>query len=99
MVQKVKSPLAKAGDTRDTGSIPGPGRSSGEGNDILLQYSCLENPMDREAWWATVHGVTQLDTTECVHVHPRTHTHTHTQLKILHATSKTWCSQKNRYLF
>ena len=78
MVQKVKSPLAKAGDTRDTGSIPGPGRSSGEGNDILLQYSCLENPMDREAWWATVHGVTQLDTTECVHVHPRTHTHTHT---------------------
>ena len=40
----------------DLGSIPGPGRSSGEGNGNPLQYSCLENPMDRAAWWATVHG-------------------------------------------
>ena len=40
----------------DLGSIPGLGRSPGEGNGNPLQYSCLENPMDREAWWATVHG-------------------------------------------
>ena len=41
----------------DPGSIPGVGRSSGEGNDNPLQYSCLENPMDGGMWWATVHGV------------------------------------------
>ena len=41
----------------EPGFIPGSGRSPGEGNDIPLQYPCLENPMDREAWWATVHGV------------------------------------------
>ena len=41
----------------DLGSIPGSGRSPGEGNGNPLQYSCLENPMDRGAWWATVHGV------------------------------------------
>ena len=43
----------------DLGSIPGSGRSSGEGNGNPLQYSCLENPMDRGAWWATVHGVSK----------------------------------------
>ena len=42
---------------RDLGSIPGSGRSPGEGNGNPLQYSCLENPMDGGAWWATVHGV------------------------------------------
>ena len=42
---------------KDAGSIPGLGRSPGEGNGNTLQYSCLGNPMDREAWWATVHGV------------------------------------------
>ena len=47
-----------AEDTEDVRSIPGLGRSSGEGNDNLLQYSCLANPMDRGAWRATVHGVT-----------------------------------------
>ena len=41
----------------DSDSIPGSGRSPGEGNGNLLQYFCLENPMDRGAWWATVHGV------------------------------------------
>ena len=45
----VKNPAANAGDTRDTGSIPGPGRSSGGGNGNPLQYSCLGNLMDREA--------------------------------------------------
>ena len=47
----------------DLGSIPGLGRFPGEGNGNPLQYSCLENPMDRGAWWATVHGVTESDTT------------------------------------
>ena len=53
----VKNPPAKAGDPRDTGLIPGLGRSPGEGNDNPFQYSCLENRIDRGAWWATVHGV------------------------------------------
>ena len=53
----VKNPPAKAGDTGDTGSIPGSGRSHGEGNGTSFQYSCLENPMDRGAWWATVHRI------------------------------------------
>ena len=55
----VKNPPANAGDRRDSGSIPGWGRSPGEGNDQPLQYSCLENPMDRGAWQATVSGVRQ----------------------------------------
>ena len=46
-----------ASNAGDPGLIPGSGRSPGEGNGNRLQYSCLENPMDREAWWATVHGV------------------------------------------
>ena len=52
----VKNPPANAGDIRDVGSIPGSGRSPGEGHDNPLQYSCLENPMDRGASRATVHG-------------------------------------------
>ena len=46
----------------DRGSIPELDRSPGEGNGYSLQYSCLENSMDREAWWATVHGVTKSQT-------------------------------------
>ena len=48
----------------DLDSIPGLGRSPGRGHGNQLQDSCLENPMDRGAWWATVHGVTESDTTE-----------------------------------
>jgi len=48
---------ASPGDTGDTGSIPGSGRSPGVRNGNPLQYSCLENPIDRRNWWATVHGV------------------------------------------
>ena len=48
---------ASAYNARDPSSIPGSGRSSGEGNGNPLQYSCLENPTDGGAWWATVHGV------------------------------------------
>ena len=53
----VKNLPANAGDVRDTGSIPGLGRSLGEGNGNPLKYSCLENPRDRRAWRATVYGV------------------------------------------
>ena len=53
----VKNPSANAGDIGDMGSVPGSGRSSGAGNGNPVQYSCLENPMARGAWWATVHGV------------------------------------------
>ena len=55
--QLVKNPPANAADTREVGLIPVLGRSPGEVNGNSLQYSCLENSMDREAWWATVHGV------------------------------------------
>ena len=58
----VKKPPANAGDTRDVSSSPGPGRSPGEGHGNPLQYSCLENHMDREAWWVTVHEVTKSQT-------------------------------------
>ena len=64
MVLVVKNPSADAGDIRDTGSILGSGRSPGEGHDNPLQYSYLENPMNREAWWATVHRVAESDMTE-----------------------------------
>ena len=53
----VKNPPAKAGDSRDVGSIPRSRQSPEGGNSSPLQYSCLENPMDRGAWWATIHGV------------------------------------------
>ena len=53
----IKSLPANAGDARDVGSIPGSGRSPGEGNGSPLQYSCLENSMDRGVWQATVHEV------------------------------------------
>ena len=58
-VAVVKNPPANAGDTRDAGSIPELGTSPGRGHGNPLQYSCLENPMDREAWRATIHRVTQ----------------------------------------
>ena len=57
----------------DPGSIPGLGRSPGERNGNPLQCSCLENSTDRAVWWATVHGVSESETTERL-----THTHTHT---------------------
>ena len=61
---EVKASTCNVGDL---GSIPGSGRSPGEGNGNPLQYSCLENPMDRGAWWATVHK--ESDTTEPLHFH------------------------------
>jgi len=55
----VKNQPANAGDARDMGSIPESGKSPAVGNGNPLQYSCLENSMDRGAWWATVHGLEQ----------------------------------------
>ena len=61
----VKNSPANAGDPGDTDSIPESGRSAGVGNGNPLQYSCLENPMDRGAWQVTVHEIPkELDTTE-----------------------------------
>ena len=71
----VKNPPAKTGDTRDEGSIPGLGRCPGVGNGNPLQYSCLENPMDRGAWRATVREVEESGMIE--------HTHTQFYRKIL----------------
>ena len=71
----VKNPSANARDIGDKGLIPGPQRSPGEGNGYPLQYSCLDNPMDRGALWAIVHGVAksqtqlkQLSTQESTHL-------------------------------
>ena len=64
----VKNLPAKAGDIRDEGLIPGSGRSLGGGNGKPLQYSCLENPMDRGAWWAKSMGSERLG-------HDWAHTH------------------------
>ena len=55
----VKNPPANSGDIGDAGSITGSGKSPGGGYGNTLQYSCLENPMDRGAWWATVHRFTK----------------------------------------
>ena len=75
-VSQVSQMVKNAGDR---GSVPGLGRSPGEENGNPLQYSCLENSMDKGVWWATVHGVkksqTQLSNT---HTHTHTHTHAHT---------------------
>ena len=62
MALAVKNLSANAGDVRDAGLIPGSGRFPGGGHDNPLQYSCLENPMDRGAWRVTVHGVAKSQT-------------------------------------
>ena len=62
----VKNLPANVGDIRDAGSIPGSRRSPGRGNDNKLQYSCLENPIDRGPWWATIHRITESDMNKAI---------------------------------
>ena len=64
MMLVVKNPPANAGDIRDTDSTPGLGRSPGGGHGNPLQYSCLENPVDIGAWWATVQGHKESEMTD-----------------------------------
>ena len=59
MVLVVKNPPANVEDIKDTASFPGLGEFPGEGHSNPFQYSCLENPMDRETWWATLYRVAQ----------------------------------------
>ena len=66
-----KESACKAGDTGDSGSIPGLGRSPGGGHDNPLQCSCLEKSRNRRAWWATVHGVAKSQTRRNEHTHIR----------------------------
>ena len=77
---QVKNPSADAGNTRDLGSIPGLRRSPGEGNGNPLQYSCLENPTDRGAWQAIVHGASKSQTWLSNWTH--THIYIYTYLSI-----------------
>ena len=74
----VKNLPTNAGDTRDAGSILGSGRSPGVGNGNPLQYSCLENPIGRRAWWVIDHRVAKSRTQLSVYAHANIHTHTHT---------------------
>ena len=75
----VKNPAALQ-ETCDLGSIPESGRFSGGNHGNPVQYSCLENPMDRGAWHATVQGVAKSQTQlKQLNIHTCTHTHTHTQ--------------------
>ena len=62
VVLEVKNPPTNVGDVRDTGLIPGSGRTPGGEHRNPLQYPCLENPVNRRAWWATVHTVAKNET-------------------------------------
>ena len=100
----VKNPPATAGDARDMGLIPGSGRSPGGGNGNPLQYSCLENPMDRAGWWAMVHRVTksqtrlkQLSRAQHTRMYVYVHlTHFAVHLKLTHYKSNILQSKKKR---
>ena len=85
----VKNRPANAGDARDTGSISGWGIPLGEGNGNPLQYSCLENPMDGEAWWATVHGSQRVGHDWATSLH----------FTSLHFTFLGWKRWKKKYSF
>ena len=85
---------SNAGYTRDTGSIPGLGRSPGVGNGNPLQYSCLENSMDRGVWQATFYGVANKGTQLSMHMGACMHTHTHSHsLHPYWSVSLLWSSE------
>ena len=88
MAQQVKKSACNAGDWGNMGLIHGLGRSPGGGNGNPFQYSCLKNPMDRGAWWATVHGITKSQAQLRNWAHTHTHTHTHTRVLPVHVLSK-----------
>ena len=90
LVAQRKESACDAEDTGDSGSIPGLGRAPGGGYGNPLQDSCLEKPMDRGAWGATVHGVAELDTTE-------TTGHTHTILTEGDSLIWKWVIQLNSF--
>ena len=79
----VKNPPANEGDLRDAYLIPGLGRSSGGGHGNPLQYTCLENSMDRGAWLATVHRVAKSCWTPLKRLNMHARAHTHTLFQIL----------------
>ena len=83
MTLVVKNPSASAGDLRDMSSIPGWGRSPGGGHGNPLQYSCLENPVDKGAQQTTVHGVAESDMTEATW-----HAHTHALFSVLRSPNQ-----------
>ena len=77
--KKKKILTLNAGDVRDVGLVLGYGISPGGRNENLFQYSCLKNPMDREAWWVIVHEIAKSQKQpKQQHAHTHTHTHTHT---------------------
>ena len=90
----VKNPPTNAGDTRDVGLIPGLGRSPGEGNGNPLQYSFLENSMDRGAWQATVHRVAKSQTQLNDGVHTHTYTHIGLSQGQYDKVFKIFCTQR-----
>ena len=102
----VKDPPANAGDIRDAVSVPGLGRSPGEGNDNPLQYSCLGNPMDRETWQAVVHRATKswtllkrLSTHACSFLYGSTFTSIHDHRKNIALTIRTFVGKVMSLLF
>ena len=83
-------------NAEDTGLISGSGWSTGEGNGYPLQYSCLENSMDRGAWKVTVHGIAKSQTRLGTHIH--THAHTHTAPRPTRSSSSADISRRSRLL-
>ena len=92
----IKYPPANSGDT---GLIPGSGRLHGEGNGNMLQYSCLENPMDRGAWWATVHGVAKSQTQLRLNNNIKKLKIKRRKMLIFKFTRETWRSKQHSCIF
>ena len=93
MALVVKPPPANAGDVRDTGLIPGSGRSPGGQHGSPLLYSCLENPTGREAWWATIHRVKK----SCTQLKWLSR-HTHKLKLVIHPSPTVLCSETDNNL-